>query len=132
MISSCCREASSVLRASSSAMAEIWRLDNPDRTQSSVQSERGRDRHQVYYETGRHRGDGNEDLLSSFTQSLTSCCSFSSYVSVSDFRWLACMNTSRIKRYVPSISAPNIVCACVLWCEQEPQSGATGSLLPDL
>lgn len=33
MISSCCRDASSVLRANSSAMAEIWRLDNPDRTE---------------------------------------------------------------------------------------------------
>lgn len=48
------------------------------------------------------RGDWKEwsDLLSSFTQSLTSCCSFSSYVSVSDFRWLAWRYTDRIKTTV--------------------------------
>lgn len=40
------------------------------------------------------------DLLSSFTQSLTSCCSFSSYVSVSDFRWLAWRHTDRIETTV--------------------------------
>lgn len=42
------------------------------------------------------------DLLSSFTQSLTSCCSFSSYVSVSDFRWLAWRHTDRIETTVYS------------------------------
>lgn len=35
------------------------------------------------------------DLLSSFTQSLTSCCSFSSYNSVSDFKWWAWKRTRR-------------------------------------
>lgn len=43
VISSCWRAASSVLRASSSAMAEIWRLDNPDGTGRLVQTEGGRD-----------------------------------------------------------------------------------------
>lgn len=45
-------------------------------------------------QSNRHRSQPS-DLLSSFTQSLTSCCSFSSYNSVSDFKWWAWKRTRR-------------------------------------
>lgn len=65
-----------------------------------------------------YKWEKRRNLLSSFTQSLTSCCSFSSYVSVSDFRWLACMCTDVIKTAFPAILVPHIVRVCVMVCAE--------------
>ncbi len=82
VISSCWREASSVFLASSSAILEIWMLDCPSW---------GEREHLfcIYRAIILHLSpETTYYSLSSLTQSFTSCCSFSSYDSVSDFSWL--------------------------------------------
>ncbi len=82
VISSCWREASSVFLAKSSAILEIWILDCPSW---------GEREHLfcIYRAIILHLSpETTYHSLSSLTQSFTSCCSFSSYDSVSDFSWL--------------------------------------------
>lgn len=100
VISSCCLEASSLFLASSSAKEETCRLASPEKQEQVFRKNKNKSSLLTLTLLLENEEGAEMTVIensvntvkysrSSLTQSLTSCCSFSSYEIVSVSRWLA-------------------------------------------